>query len=135
MNFLFDGRLAVVKTIEHALDFLTFSKGMPEPRQPAKVLCPLPELLLCCLVDRGRGRGAIHMIAWASGQRLVLGQSPVPDKANEITAIPELLALLSLKGAIVTVDAIGCQKKIATAIRECRGRLSPDAQAEPADPA
>lgn len=42
--------------------------------------------------------------AWASGQRLVLGQRPVADKANGITAIPELLALLSLKGAIVTVD-------------------------------
>ena len=56
--------------------------------------------------------------AWASGQRLVLGQLAVDAKDNEITAIPELLALLSLKGAIVTIDAIGCQKKIAAAIRE-----------------
>jgi predicted transposase YbfD/YdcC len=48
----------------------------------------------------------------------VLGQLAVGAKENEITAIPELLALLSLKGAIVTIDAIGCQKKIATAIRE-----------------
>jgi predicted transposase YbfD/YdcC len=62
--------------------------------------------------DRRRGQGPIHMIsAWAAGQRLVLGQLAVGAKENEITAIPELLALLSLKGAIVTIDAIGCQKK------------------------
>jgi predicted transposase YbfD/YdcC len=185
--------------VEHALDFLTFFEDVAEPRQQAKVLYPLPELLLCCLVgvicgangwveveeycdaklaflrrflpfehgvashdtfsdvfraldreafaaafiawvgalqadirdiiaidgktlrrsfDRGRGQGAIHMIsAWASNQRLVLGQMNVEAKTNEITAIPELLELLTLKGAIVTVDAIGCQKKIAKAIR------------------
>jgi len=189
----------VTTKIGNALDFLTFFEGMPEPRQRAKVLYPLSEPLLCCLVgvicgangwveieeyceaklgflrrflpfeqgiashytfsdvfnaldreafasafiawagalqenireiiaidgktlrrsfDRARGRGAIHMIsAWASGQRLVLGQMNVDAKTNEITAIPELLALLSLKGAIVTVDAIGYQKKIAKVIR------------------
>lgn len=68
--------------------------------------------------DRARGRGAIHMIsAWASAQRLVLGQVKVEGKSNEIVAIPELLGLLTLKGAIVTVDAMGCQKKIARTIR------------------
>lgn len=67
--------------------------------------------------DRSRGRGAIHMIsAWAGAQRLVLGQMKVADKSNEIVAIPDLPGLLTLKGAIVTVDAIGCQKKIAQAI-------------------
>lgn len=184
----------------HGLGWLEFFEEVPEPRQKAKVLYPLPELLLCCLVgvlcgaegwveveeygeakldflrrflpfehgiashdtfsdvfnaldpegfkaafiawtsalqegireivavdgktlrrsfDRARGRGPIHMIsAWAAGQRLVLGQLAVGAKENEITAIPERLALLSLKGAIVTIDAIGCQKKIAAAIRE-----------------
>jgi predicted transposase YbfD/YdcC len=69
--------------------------------------------------DRGGGQGPIHMIsAWAAGQRLVLGQLAVGAKDNEITAIPELLALLCLEGAIVTIDAIGCQKKIAAAIRD-----------------
>jgi len=69
--------------------------------------------------DRGQGQGPIHMIsAWAAGQRVVLGQLAVGAKENEITAIPELLALLSLKGAILTIDAIGCQKKIAVAIRQ-----------------
>jgi predicted transposase YbfD/YdcC len=186
----------------HGLGWLEFFEELPEPRQKAKVLYPLPELLLCCLVgvlcgaegwveveeyceaklaflrrflpfehgvashdtfsdvfnalasepfkaafiawtaalqedireivaidgktlrrsfDRALGRGPIHMIsAWAAGQRLVLGQLAVGAKENEITAIPELLALLSLKGAIVTIDAIGCQKKIAAAIRDKR---------------
>ena len=188
------------RSVGHGLGWLEFFEEIPEPRQKAKVLYPLPELLLCCLVgvlcgaegwveveeyceaklvflrrflrfehgiashdtfsdvfnaldparfkaafiawtaalqedireivaidgktlrrsfDRGAGQGPIHMIsAWAAGQRLVLGQLAVGAKENEITAIPELLALLNLKGAIVTIDAIGCQKKIAAAIRE-----------------
>ena len=58
-------------------------------------------------------RAAIHMIsAFACDQQLILGQRKVDDKSNEITAIPELLALLALKGAIVTIDAMGCQRKI-----------------------
>jgi len=173
------------RSVGHGLGWLEFFEEVPEPRQKAKVLYPLPELLLCCLVgvlcgaegwveveeygeakldflrrflpfehgiashdtfsdvfnaldpegfkaafiawtaalqedireivaidgktlrrsfDRGGGRGPIHMIsAWAAGQRLVLGQLAVGAKDNEITAIPELLALLSLKGAIVTI--------------------------------
>ena len=63
--------------------------------------------------DTGSGTTAIHMVsAWACGQKLVLGQRKVNDKSNEITAIPELLALLILKGAVVTIDAMGCQRKI-----------------------
>jgi predicted transposase YbfD/YdcC len=190
------------RAVGHGLGWLEFFEEVPEPRQKAKVLYALPELLLCCLVgvlcgaegwveveeyseakldflrrflpfehgiashdtfsdvfnaldpegfkaafvawtaalqenireivaidgktlrrsfDRsaGQGRGPIHMIsAWAAGQRLVLGQLAVGAKDNEITAIPDLLALLSLNGAIVTIDAIGCQKKIAAAIRQ-----------------
>ncbi len=63
-------------------------------------------------------KGAIHMVsAWATGNQLVLGQYKVDEKSNEITAIPELLKLLNLSGSIVTIDAMGCQKKIAKAIR------------------
>jgi predicted transposase YbfD/YdcC len=50
--------------------------------------------------------------AWATNNGLVLGQRKVEDKSNEITAIPELLKVLSLAGCIVSIDAIGCQKKI-----------------------
>jgi len=64
--------------------------------------------------DRGQGKGAIHMIsAWASQNRLVLGQRKVDEKSNEITAIPELLKVLDLQGSIVTIDAMGTQKTIA----------------------
>ena len=63
--------------------------------------------------DTGSGKAAIHMVsAWACDQKLVLGQRKVDDKSNEITAIPELLELLTLKGAIVTIDAMGCQRDI-----------------------
>jgi predicted transposase YbfD/YdcC len=54
--------------------------------------------------------------AWAEANELVLGQRKVDDKSNEITAIPELLKILSLEGCIVTIDAIGTQTKIAKAI-------------------
>jgi predicted transposase YbfD/YdcC len=54
--------------------------------------------------------------AWASGKGLVLGQVKVDDKSNEITAIPELLDALDVEGAIVTIDAMGCQKDIAARI-------------------
>src|SRR5712691_8191728 len=183
------GRFAMGRSVGHGLGWLEFFEEVPEPRQKAKVLYPLPELLLCCLVgvlcgaegwveveeygeakldflrrflpfdhgipshdtfsdvfnaldpegfkaafiawtaalqenireivavdgktlrrsfDRSRGQGPIHMIsAWAAGQRLVLGQLAVDAKENEITAIPELLALLTLKGAIITIDTIG----------------------------
>ena len=69
--------------------------------------------------QEGGAKAPIHMIsAWSSRQRLVLGQVKVADKSNEITAIPDLLDLLTLKGAIVTIDAMGCQKEIAEKIKE-----------------
>ena len=69
--------------------------------------------------NRSIGKEAIHMVsAWATESQLVLGQIKVDDKSNEITAIPALLDLLELSGCIVTLDAIGCQKKIARQIVE-----------------
>lgn len=69
--------------------------------------------------DKGCGKAAIHMVsAWASANRLVLGQRKVEDKSNEITAIPALLNVLEIAGCIVTIDAMGCQREIATAIVE-----------------
>lgn len=66
---------------------------------------------------RSKGREPLHLVsAWASRQRLVLGQEAVAGKSNEITAIPLLLERLALAGALVTIDAIGCQTKIAQAI-------------------
>jgi predicted transposase YbfD/YdcC len=69
---------------------------------------------------RGSGSaqlGPLHLVsAWATAQRLSLGQVAVDEKSNEITAIPALLNLLDVHGAIVTIDAMGCQKTIAQKI-------------------
>jgi predicted transposase YbfD/YdcC len=69
---------------------------------------------------RGSGSaklGPLHLVsAWATAQRLSLGQVAVDEKSNEITAIPALLDLLELNGALVTIDAMGCQKAIAQKI-------------------
>lgn len=126
--------------------FLTLPNGIPSHDTFARVLARLkPEELQQCFLrwmravsevtegevvaidgktlrrsfDRATGKGAIHMVsAWASVNRLVLGQQKVDEKSNEITAIPALLQLLDLKGCIVTIDAMGCQKAIARAIVE-----------------
>lgn len=84
------------------------------------------------------GTDAIHLVsAWATANRLVLGQTKVAAKSNEITAIPELLRLLELAGCIVTIDALGCQAEVAAtivdqdadyvlAVKENQGRLYED---------
>src|SRR5271165_1278635 len=67
--------------------------------------------------QKGRGAAPIHMVsAFAARQRLVLGQVKVAEKSNEIIAIPKLLNMLAIDGAIVTIDAMGCQRDIAQKI-------------------
>jgi predicted transposase YbfD/YdcC len=69
--------------------------------------------------SKKKGLRALHLVsAWATEAGLTLGQVAVEEKSNEITAIPQLLQLLSLKGAIVTIDAMGMQKAIVAKIRE-----------------
>jgi predicted transposase YbfD/YdcC len=68
--------------------------------------------------DRNREQSALHLVsAWASENRLFLGQVKVKDKSNEITAIPDLLKLLDISGCIVTIDAMGTQTEIAHQIQ------------------
>jgi predicted transposase YbfD/YdcC len=65
-------------------------------------------------LDAAKGKSAIHLVsAWACENHLLLGQQAVADKSNEITAVPALLELLDLQGALVTIDAMGCQRRIA----------------------
>jgi predicted transposase YbfD/YdcC len=72
--------------------------------------------------DREIGTQALHLVsAWAAEHRLVLAQTKVQDKSNEITAIPALLELLDLQGCIVTIDAMGTQKPIASQIYHAQG--------------
>lgn len=74
--------------------------------------------------DRRSGKRALHMVsAWATKNHVLLGQQAVDQKSNEITAIPKLLELLDLTGAIVTIDAMGCQKDIARKIRDGGGHF------------
>ena len=72
--------------------------------------------------DKSNGKAAIHMVsAWATSNRLVLGQVKVDEKSNEIKAIPELLERLDLQGCLVTIDAMDCQVDIADCVVEKEG--------------
>jgi predicted transposase YbfD/YdcC len=183
------------KAQKETIVFLSFFEDLPDSRQPGKVIYPLPEVLLLCLMavlsgaedfvsivrwgrgridflrrflpfkdgtpshdqlgdifatldatlfqqcfvawvasisgisadviaidgktsrrsaDKSKGKAAIHIVsAFAARQRLVLGQVKVADKSNEIIAIPALLDMLAIEGAVVTIDAMGCQRDIA----------------------
>ncbi len=74
---------------------------------------------ICGSDNKVLGKSALHVVsAYASGNRLCLGQEVVAEKSNEITAIPALLKLLTVKDCIITIDAMGCQKTIAGTIIE-----------------
>ena len=72
--------------------------------------------------DGPGGLGPLHLVsAWASEQGIALGQIATEEKSNEITAIPELIDQIDIQGAVVTIDAMGCQKKIAKKIKRGGG--------------
>lgn len=72
--------------------------------------------------DQKNGLGPLHLVsAWASDNGLSLGQMATEEKSNEITVIPELIERIDVKGAIVTIDAMGCQKEIAQKIVDAQG--------------
>ena len=86
-------------------------------RRPGRASSTSPSTARRCAARPARQLGALHLVsAWATEAHLTLGQVAVDGKSNEITAIPQLLALLDLNGALVTIDAIGCQKAIAKQI-------------------
>lgn len=193
-----DGRSEECGALSEALVFLDYFNDLPDPRQQGKVVYPLGEVLLLCLLavlagaetfadiarfgekklsllrrflpfrdgtpahdhlgdifavldaetfqrcfvswvaaltgapadviaidgktsrrayQKKGAKEAIHMVsAFATRQRLVLGQTKVAEKSNEIIAIPKLLGMLAIEGAIVTIDAMGCQREIAKTI-------------------
>ena len=68
--------------------------------------------------DKAKGKSALHLVhAWSTANHPLLGQVAVDEKSDEITAIPKLLKMLGVAGAIVTIDAMGCQKEIARTVR------------------
>src|SRR5438067_2396221 len=90
--------------------------GVPAT-SPAAMLVALDGKRLRRSFDRVTGSAALHLVsAWATEQRLVLGQVKVEEGGNEITALPELLSLLDLAGCLITIDAISCQREIARQI-------------------
>jgi predicted transposase YbfD/YdcC len=127
--------------------YLPYENGIPRHDTVARVMsCLSPKALQACFVswvqsiakitegeivaidgkqarrsyDKKNRKAAIHMVsAWACQNGVVLGQQKTDAKSNEITAIPQLLDILELKGCIVTIDAMGCQRDIAKKIREC----------------
>lgn len=130
------------------LTFLQLPNGIPSHDTIYRVLCALnPKTFVTCFgqwvaewsetmglkhiaVDGKSLRnassntfsGCVHQVgAWATEQGLILGQESVPELGNELTAIPDLLRALHLEGALVTLDAIGCQQKIVEQIREQKG--------------
>lgn len=142
-----EGNVQICAWGEHHLDFLRrflpFAGGVPSHDALGDVLNAIdPDIFEQCFIewvtelregvpdiiaidgktsrrthDRAKGRKALHCVsAWASRQRLVLGQQATEEKSNEITAIPLLLDRLLLKGSIVTIDAMGCQVEIAEKI-------------------
>ena len=95
-----------------------FEAGIPSADTIARVVSMInPKQFQRVFYDKSRKKGAINMIsAFSAANGVVLGQIKTEEKSNEITAIPELLKLLYLHGCLVTIDAMGCQKKIALEI-------------------
>lgn len=113
----------VMNAIDGALFAQCFTAWVEGLREPAPISPATPEIVAIDgktsrrTHDRGKDRGPLHLVsAWASSQRLVLGQQACEAKSNEITAIPLLLERLALTGALVTIDAMGTQTRIAQAI-------------------
>lgn len=118
----------VINALDGALFAQCFSAWVEGLREPARAGATAPEIVAIDgktsrrTHDRSRDRGPLHMVsAWASSQRLVLGQQACEAKSNEITAIPLLLERLALTGALVTIDAMGTQTKIAQAVLDRGG--------------
>lgn len=97
-----------------------FVKWVRAPHEATKgEVVPIDGEALRRSFDSAAGQPPLHLVsAWAAENRLVLGAVPVGGKSNEITAVPKLLEILELTGAIVALDAMGCQKEIAARIRE-----------------
>lgn len=118
----------VINAIDGALFAQCFTAWVEGLRDPAPASITAPEIVAIDgktsrrTHDRSKDRGPLHMVsAWASSQRLVLGQQACEAKSNEITAIPLLLERLALTGALVTIDAMGTQTRIAQAILDRGG--------------
>ena len=111
----FNAVLAVLKPAEFEACLLSWIGALQEAL-PGQIVA-IDGKTLRRSFDAASGKSAIHLVsAWATANRLSLGQVAVDQKSNEITAIPKLLKLLELSGCWVTIDAMGCQTEIAQGI-------------------
>jgi predicted transposase YbfD/YdcC len=96
---------------------MAFQRFMAEFSETCQGVVAIDGKVLRRSFDTASGKSALHMVsAWGCEQCVVLGQIATDVKSNEITAVPKLLKMLSLKGTIVTVDALNCQRDIAQQI-------------------
>ena len=94
-----------------------FQRFMAQFSQACQGVVAIDGKVLRRSFDKASGKSPLHMVsAWGCDQRLVLAQIATDAKSNEITAVPQLLNMLSLKGTVVTVDALNCQRPIARQI-------------------
>lgn len=113
----FNRVLRLVDPVQFQACFLSWMQAVAEVTQGEVIA--IDGKALRRSFDKSTAKRAIHMVsAWATENGVVLGQRKVDTKSNEITAIPELLDLLALRGCIVTIDAMGCQRAIAQKIVE-----------------
>lgn len=113
----FDRVFAAIRPESFERCFLRWIKALAEVA--GKGLIAIDGKTLRHSFDRASSQAAIHMIsAWSSANGLVFGQIATEAKSNEITAIPKLLELLDITGAVISIDAMGCQKEIAAKIVE-----------------
>lgn len=99
--------------------FVSWVKEIAQNLEDSGAIVAIDGKTLCGAKRTAESASAIHIVsAWTNQNKLTLGQVKVNEKSNEITAIPELLDLLFIKGNIVTIDAMGCQKNIAKKIIE-----------------
>ena len=115
-------------TFERVFDRINpaaFQKGFASWMQALSNALGLPQVAIDGKTLRGSGTsklGPLHLVsAWSTAGHVSLGQVAVAEKSNEITAIPQLLELLDVEGAFVSIDAMGCQKEIAAKVRERGG--------------
>ena len=109
------------------LDPLALQNGLVQGLHSLSELLGVPHIALDGKTPRHSGGGSsslrpLHLVsAWATEAKLILGQVATEEKSNEITAIPKLVEMLDLHGALVTIDAMGCQKELAKKIVEQGG--------------
>lgn len=115
----FNRILCMIDPVEFETNFIFWINDYKDklPVDQEQDVIPIDGKTICNSKDKNTNKKAVHMVsAMSTKYGLVLGQQKCEEKSNEITAIPDLLKVINIAGAIITIDAMGCQKNIAEAI-------------------